>query len=174
SWPALPVLEECVPEAARSEGQFETNACSSLIIKIMSELCPHIPGCHSDFDNLDCLPTEKWSQVLRALCGTSVPTLYCPRVVLEVVAVLRKVSARCQQVSDQVVSSAELRHQHWMERTLRSRQRQNYLRMLKSIKLLSPVLYLILLFLALELVNVHAVQGKTAGEYQQYLKTIRK
>ncbi|XP_049761893.1 endoplasmic reticulum membrane-associated RNA degradation protein isoform X3 [Elephas maximus indicus] len=191
SWPALPVLEECVPEAARSEGQFETNACSSLIIKIMSELCPHIPGCHSDFDNLDCLPTERWSQVLRALCGTSMPTLYCPRVVLEVVAVLRKVCARCQQVSDQVVSSAELRHQHWMEKTLRSRQRQNYLRMLKrcgvhvlgkpsgtgsylaSIKLLSPVLYLILLFLALELVNVHAVQGKTAGEYQQYLKFLK-
>lgn len=39
-----------------------------------------------------------------------------------------------------------------------------------SIKLLSPVLYLILLLIALELVNIHVVHGKNTYEYQQYLK----
>ncbi|KAM9665113.1 endoplasmic reticulum membrane-associated RNA degradation protein isoform 1-T1 [Trichechus inunguis] len=173
SWPALPLPEERILEAARLEGQFETNACKSLIIKIMSELCRHLPGYHSGLDNLDYFPAEKWSQALRVLCGTSIPTLYCPRIVLEVLAVLRKVSAQCQQVCDQVVSSAKLRHRQWVEKTLRSRQRQNYLRMLGSIKLLSPALYLILLLIALELVNIHAVQGKHTCEYQRYLKFLK-
>ncbi|KAM9234582.1 endoplasmic reticulum membrane-associated RNA degradation protein isoform 2-T2 [Dugong dugon] len=131
SWPALPLPEERILEAAR------------------------------------------WSQALRVLCGTSIPTLYCPRIVLEVLAVLRKVSAQCQQVCDQVISSAKLRHRQWVEKTLRSRQRQNYLRMLRSIKLLSPVLYLILLLIVLELVNIHAVQGKSTCEYQRYLKFLK-
>uniref|UniRef100_A0A8I3PEH9 ER membrane associated RNA degradation n=1 Tax=Canis lupus familiaris TaxID=9615 RepID=A0A8I3PEH9_CANLF len=41
------------------------------------------------------------------------------------------------------------------------------------IKLLSPVLYLILLLIALELVNIHAVCGKNTSEYQQYLKFLK-
>lgn len=39
-----------------------------------------------------------------------------------------------------------------------------------SMQLLSPVLYLILLLVALEMVSIHAAPGKTPGEYQQYLK----
>lgn len=39
-----------------------------------------------------------------------------------------------------------------------------------SVRLLSPGLYLILLLLALELVSVHAVLGKSAPERQQYLR----
>ncbi|XP_006876246.1 PREDICTED: ER membrane-associated RNA degradation protein [Chrysochloris asiatica] len=173
SWLVLPLPEARAPEVSRLEGRFETNACSSLITKIMSELCCHLPGHHCDTDDVHNLHTEKWSQVLSALCATPVPTLYCSRSVLEVLAVLRKVSAQCHQVSEQVLSSAERRHQQWVEKTLRSRQRDNYLRMLQSMKLLSPVLYLILLLTALELVNIHSVQGKTVCEYQQYLKFLK-
>ncbi|XP_034525385.1 endoplasmic reticulum membrane-associated RNA degradation protein isoform X3 [Ailuropoda melanoleuca] len=43
----------------------------------------------------------------------------------------------------------------------------------ESIKLLSPVLYLILLLIALELVNIHVVHGKNTYEYQQYLKFLK-
>lgn len=67
----------------------------------------------------------------------------------------------------------ELRHQQWVEKKLRSRQRQNFLRMLSSIKLLSPVLYLILLLIAVEMVNIHELPGKNAHEYQQYLKFLK-
>ncbi|XP_063480030.1 endoplasmic reticulum membrane-associated RNA degradation protein isoform X8 [Symphalangus syndactylus] len=42
-----------------------------------------------------------------------------------------------------------------------------------SIRLLSPVLSLILLLIALELVNIHAVCGKNVHEYQQYLKFVK-
>lgn len=39
-----------------------------------------------------------------------------------------------------------------------------------SVRLLSPVLYLILLLVALELVSIHALQGKGPWEHQQYLR----
>lgn len=70
------------------------------------------------------------SQVIQELCGTPVPTLFCPRTVLEVLTVLRNISTHCARVSSQVAASAELRHQQWVERRLRSRQRQTYLHML--------------------------------------------
>lgn len=39
-----------------------------------------------------------------------------------------------------------------------------------SIKLLSPVLQLILILIALELVHIHAACEKNPSEHQQYLK----
>lgn len=43
----------------------------------------------------------------------------------------------------------------------------------EHIKLLSPMLYLILLLIALELVNIHLVHGKNTLEYQQYLRFLK-
>nr|XP_042117873.1 endoplasmic reticulum membrane-associated RNA degradation protein isoform X4 [Peromyscus maniculatus bairdii] len=168
-WPVLPVPEEPGQEAARLEGNSEAFACNSLISKILCEFCHHIPGSTCAVNGLDGLPPEKWPQLLQELCSTRIPTLFCPRLVLEVLVVLRGISAQCQRVSDQVVASLQLRHRQWVEHRLRSRQRQNYLRMLSSVRLLSPVLYLILLLLALELVSVHTVHGKSAQDRQQYL-----
>lgn len=139
----------------------------------MSELCRHLPESHRVTCDSDRLPAEKWPQVIRELCGARVPTLFCPRAVLEVLAVLRNISAHCARASSQVAASAELRQRQWAERRLRSRQRQTYLHMLRSIALLSPVLYLILLLIALELVNIHVVLGKSTHEYQQYLKFLK-
>ncbi|XP_058145706.1 endoplasmic reticulum membrane-associated RNA degradation protein isoform X2 [Dasypus novemcinctus] len=172
-WPLLPLPEEQIQEAMRLKDNSETDPCNSLIIKIMSELNYHVPENHCIFNNLDDLTTEKWSQLLSELCSIPIPTLYCPRIVLEVLVLLRKISAQCHQVSDQVITSSEMRYKQWVEKTLRSRQRQNYLRMLTSIKLLSPVLHLILLLVALELVNIHVVHGKSTYEYQQYLKFLK-
>lgn len=70
------------------------------------------------------------SQLLYELCSTPVPTLFCPRIVLEVLVVLRSISKQCHHVSSQVTAASELRHMQWVERTLRSRQRLTYLRML--------------------------------------------
>ncbi|XP_023488863.1 endoplasmic reticulum membrane-associated RNA degradation protein isoform X2 [Equus caballus] len=181
-WPLLPLPGDAEREAARLEGNSETNACNSLLIKITCELCHHVPEDRCVFGDLDDLPTEKqvsghpenwWPRVLHELCSIHIPTLFCPRTVLEVLAVLRNISTCCSRVSGQVVASMELRHQQWVEKRLRSRQRQNFLRMLSSIKLLSPVLYLILLLIAVEMVNIHELPGKNAHEYQQYLKFLK-
>nr|XP_008993652.4 endoplasmic reticulum membrane-associated RNA degradation protein isoform X5 [Callithrix jacchus] len=174
-WALLPFPEELTQEAVRLEDNSETNACHSLITKIMDELYHHMPENHCVLKDLDSLPTETWpsSQLLCELCSTPVPTLFCPRIVLEVLVVLRSISKQCHHVSNQVTAASELRHMQWVERTLRSRQRLNYLRMLSSIRLLSPVLSLVLLLIVLELVNIHAVCGKSTHEYQQYLKFVK-
>ncbi|XP_023377506.1 endoplasmic reticulum membrane-associated RNA degradation protein [Pteropus vampyrus] len=172
-WPLLPLPEEAARETARLEGNSETNACSSLIIRITRELYHHLPENHCIFTGLDNLPVEKCPQLLPELCSIRVPTLFCPRAVLEVLAVLQNIGRCCAQVSRQVAASWEQRHHQWVEKRLRSRQRRNYLCMLSSVKLLSPMLYLILLLIALELVNVHMVHGKNALEYQQYLKFLK-
>ncbi|XP_039076957.1 endoplasmic reticulum membrane-associated RNA degradation protein isoform X5 [Hyaena hyaena] len=150
-WPLLSFPEEA-EEAARL-GHSETDACNSLVTEIVSELCHHLPENLRVASDVDSLPVEK--------------------TVLEVLTLLRNISTHCARVSSQVATSAERRQQQWVERRLRSRQRQTYLHMLSSIKLLSPVLYLILLLIALELVNIHVVCGKTTYEYQQYLKFLK-
>ncbi|XP_024600638.1 endoplasmic reticulum membrane-associated RNA degradation protein isoform X2 [Neophocaena asiaeorientalis asiaeorientalis] len=172
-WPLLPLPEGSEREAQRSEGNSEINACHSLITEIVAELCHHVPETHRVPHDSEHLPPEKWPQLLRELCSIPVRTLFCPRAVLEVLAVLRKIGAHCHRVCDQVAACAELRRRQWEDRSLRSRQRRNYLRLVHSIKLLSPVLYLILLLVALELVNIHVVLGKNTSEYQQYLRFLK-
>ncbi|XP_075807642.1 endoplasmic reticulum membrane-associated RNA degradation protein isoform X2 [Microtus pennsylvanicus] len=152
-WDVLPLPEEPRQEAARLEDNSEAHACNSLISKILCELCRHVPGSTCAVGGSDGLPPE--------------------RLVLEVVVVLRGISSQCQRVSAQVIASLQLRHRQWVERKLRSRQRQNYLRMLNSVRLLSAGLYLVLLLLALELVSVHAVLGKSTPERQHYLRFLK-
>ncbi|KAM9059704.1 endoplasmic reticulum membrane-associated RNA degradation protein isoform 4-T4 [Megaptera novaeangliae] len=172
-WPLLPLPEGSEREAQRSEGNSEINACRSLITEIVAELCHHVPETHRVPHDSEHLPPEKWPQLLRELCSIPVRTLFCPRAVLEVLAVLRKIGAHCRRVCGQVAACAELRRRQWEDRSLRSRQRRNYLRLVHSIKLLSPMLYLILLLIALELVNIHVVLGKNTSEYQQYLRFLK-
>ncbi|XP_036624513.1 endoplasmic reticulum membrane-associated RNA degradation protein [Trichosurus vulpecula] len=174
-WPQLPLVPvEQIQEASRLEGNSETNDCYHLIIKISSELQHYMPQGDCNLSNLlDNPPTAKWSLLLHELCSKRIRTLYCPRSVLEVLVILQKISAHCHLVSDQIIATTEIRFKQWMQKTLRSRQRQNYLRMLNSIKLLSPVLQLILLLITLELVNIHIVNEKNTCEYQQYLKFLK-
>ncbi|XP_062043030.1 endoplasmic reticulum membrane-associated RNA degradation protein isoform X2 [Lepus europaeus] len=171
-WPLLPLPEESTWEAVRLEGDAEASACNSLITQILEELYQHAPE-HCVRGNSQYSATEKWHRLLSGLCRMRVPTLFCPRIVLEVLVVLRSICSQCQRVSGQVIASAELRHRQWLERRLRSRQRQNYLRMASSIRLLSPVLCLILLLIALELANIHVVLGKDTSEYQHYLRFLK-
>lgn len=58
-WPLLPLPGDAEREAARLEGNSETNACNSLLIKITCELCHHVPEDRCVFGDLDDLPTEK-------------------------------------------------------------------------------------------------------------------
>ncbi|KAJ1058848.1 hypothetical protein K5549_020777, partial [Capra hircus] len=173
AWPLLPLPEEAEREPVRPEGDSETDACSSLITEIVAELCCCAPETHRAAHVSGPLPPEQWPRLLHALCSTPVRTLFCPRAVLEVLAVLLRVTAHCRLVGGQVAACVELRRRQWEDRSLRSRQRRNYLRLARSMKLLSPMLYLILLLIALELINIHMVLGKNASEYQQYLRFLK-
>ncbi|NWX35033.1 EMARD protein, partial [Notiomystis cincta] len=171
-WPDLPTVpEEQVQTIKGLEGNAEANTLILMISEIISQLQYDMPEncCNSD-DPINSILTER---LLMELCDTRICTLYSPRAVLEVVVVLRKMSTQCHQVSQQVIAGAGLRYTQWVNRSLRSRQRHNYRRMLSSIKFLSPVLRLILLLITLELVSVHSVCKKNPSDYQQYLKFLK-
>ncbi|NXM94472.1 EMARD protein, partial [Sylvia borin] len=171
-WAELPTVpEEQVQKIKGLEGNAEADTLILMISEIISQLQHYVPqNCCSSDDLINSVLTER---LLVELCDTHICTLYSPRPVLEVVAVLRRISAQCHQVSQQVIAGAELRYAQWVNKTLRSRQRHNYRRMLNSIKFLSSVLLLILLLITLELVSVHSVCKKNPFDYQQYLKFLK-
>ncbi|NXK03777.1 EMARD protein, partial [Herpetotheres cachinnans] len=171
-WPELPTVpEEYVQTIKGLEGNAEASTLILMIPEILSQLQQYMPqNCCSSDDPVDDVLTER---LVIELCDTHICTLYSPRPVLEILVVLRKISTQCHQVSEQVIASTELRYKQWMNKTLRSRQRHNYLRMLNSIKFLSLVLRLILVLITLELVNIHLVCKKNPSEYQQYLKFLK-
>uniref|UniRef100_A0A663E6N3 ER membrane associated RNA degradation n=1 Tax=Aquila chrysaetos chrysaetos TaxID=223781 RepID=A0A663E6N3_AQUCH len=171
-WPELPTVpEEHIQMIKGLEGNAEASTLILMISEIVSQLQQYMPqNFYSSDDRIDSVLTER---LLIELCDTHICTLYSPRPVLEAVVVFRKISTQCHQVSEKVIASTELRYKQWMNKTLRSRQRHNYLRMLNSIKFLSPVLRLILVLITLELVNVHLVSKKKPFEYQQYLKFLK-
>ncbi|NXE19130.1 EMARD protein, partial [Ardeotis kori] len=168
-WPELPTVpEEHIQTIKGLEGNAEASTSILMISEVVSQLQQYMPqNCCSSEDAINSVLTER---LLIELCDMRICTLYSPRPVLEIVVVLRKISTQCHQVSEQVIASSELRYKQWMNKTLRSRQRHNYLRMLNSIKFLSPVLRLILVLMTLELVNIHLICKKSPFDYQQYLK----
>ncbi|NXV71130.1 EMARD protein, partial [Atlantisia rogersi] len=168
-WPELPAVpEEHIQTIKGLEGNTEDSTLILMVSEIISQLQQYIPqDCYSLDDPINSVLTER---LLIELCDTHICTLYSPRPVLEVLVVFRKISTQCHQVSEHVIASAELRYKQWMSKTLRSRQRHNYLRMLNSIKFLSLVLRLILVLITLELVNIHLVCKRNPFDYQQYLK----
>ncbi|XP_062346181.1 endoplasmic reticulum membrane-associated RNA degradation protein [Cinclus cinclus] len=171
-WPELPTVpEEQVEKIKGLEGNAEANTLILMISEMISQLQHYLPqNCCSSDDPINSVLTER---LLVELCDTRICTLYSPRPVLEVVVVLRKISAQCHQVSRQVIAGAGLRYTQWVSKTLRSRQRHNYRRMLNSIKFLSPVLRLVLLLITLELLSVHSVCKKNPFDYQEYLKFLK-
>lgn len=103
-------------------------------------------------------------------CSKHFSNLYCHRSVMEVVSILRRVTAKCHLASNNIISTLKLRHEQWENKTLRSRQRQNYIRLLSSTKTLSLVIRLIL---TLIIVDLHNISSKMPSEYQKYLKHLK-
>ncbi|KAM6323952.1 endoplasmic reticulum membrane-associated RNA degradation protein [Aegotheles albertisi] len=171
-WPELQTVpEEQFQTIKRLEGNAEASTLILMISEIISQLQQYMPkNCYTSDDSINSVLTER---LLTELCDTRTCTLYSPQPVLEILVILRKISTQCHQVSEQVIASTELRYQQWVNKILRSRQRHNYLRMLNSMKFLSPVLRLILVLITLELVNVHLVCKKNPFDYQQYLKFLK-
>uniref|UniRef100_A0A8B9GI67 ER membrane associated RNA degradation n=1 Tax=Amazona collaria TaxID=241587 RepID=A0A8B9GI67_9PSIT len=171
-WPELPTVpEEHVQTIKGLDGHTGASTLIFMISEVLSQLQQYMPQiCCSSDDPINNVLTER---LLIELCDTRICTLYSPRPVLEVLVILRKISTQCHQVSEQVIASTKLRYKQWMSKTLRSRQRHNYLRMLSSMKFLSPVLRLILVLMTVELVNIHLVCKKNPSDYQQYLKFLK-
>ncbi|XP_064014540.1 endoplasmic reticulum membrane-associated RNA degradation protein isoform X2 [Pogoniulus pusillus] len=169
-WPKLPTVpEEHVQMFKRFQGNDE--ASTLMLSEIVSELQQYVPqDCRSSDDPVNSILTER---ILIELGTRHIRTLYSPRAVLEILLILRKISTQCHRVSEQVIASTEARYKQWVNKALRSRQRQNYLRMLNSMKFLSPVLRLILVLITLELANIHLVCKKNPFDYQQYLKFLK-
>ncbi|XP_034964406.1 endoplasmic reticulum membrane-associated RNA degradation protein isoform X2 [Zootoca vivipara] len=173
SWSVLPIMpEEQVQEIGRSGKDDDDDVpCTFATTDILSQLQPYLS--HSIRllgDPGEDVITEK---LLADLCSRHVHVLFCPRSVLEIVVVLRQISSQCHQVSCQVISTCETRYKQWANKSLRSRQRHNYLRMRRSIKFLSPVLQLILILITLELIHVHTAGEQNAPGYQRYLKFLK-
>ncbi|KFV71787.1 hypothetical protein N307_04276, partial [Dryobates pubescens] len=171
-WPDLPTVpEEDVQAFKGFQGNDEAGTLVLMSSEIVSQLQQYMPrNCCSSDEPVNSILTER---LLIELSDTHICTLYSPRPVLEILLILRKISTQCHRVSEQVIASTKLRYKQWMSKTLRSRQRHNYLRMLNSIKFLSPVLRLILVLITLELANVHLVCKKNPFDYQQYLKFLK-
>ncbi|NXF55196.1 EMARD protein, partial [Oceanites oceanicus] len=131
-WPELPTVpEEHVQTIKGLEGNAEGSTLILMIPEIISQLRQYMPqNCSGSDDPINSVLTER---LLTELCDTHICTLYSPRPVLEILVVLRKISTQCHQVSEQVIASAELRYKQWINKTLRSRQRHNYLRMLNRL-----------------------------------------
>ncbi|OWK63146.1 Endoplasmic reticulum membrane-associated RNA degradation protein [Lonchura striata] len=131
-WPELAIVpEEQVQKIKGLEGNAEGNTLILIISEIISQLQHYMPqNCCSSDDPINGVLTER---LLVELRDTRICTLYSPRPVLEVVVVLRKISSQCHQVSQQVIAGAGLRHTQWLNKTLRSRQRLNYRRMLNRL-----------------------------------------
>ncbi|XP_031758125.1 endoplasmic reticulum membrane-associated RNA degradation protein isoform X2 [Xenopus tropicalis] len=116
---------------------------------------------------------SKWFTIVTNLCNKHIKKLFCHRWVMEVVGVLRKVSTQLCLVSRNVIFISELRYEQWMQKALRSRQRQNYIRMLYSIKVLTPILRLFVMLVIVNLQNVHTIPQKNLVDYQKYIKYLK-
>ncbi|KAM3931172.1 endoplasmic reticulum membrane-associated RNA degradation protein isoform 1-T2 [Leptodactylus fuscus] len=174
-WDLLPIPSLDHPRENR-EFQDHVNLALSFVSeieKILSML--HLKG-KTIFTTEDCsnwLQSDKWFVAMTELCRKPISNLYSPRLVLEAVGVLRKVCTQCHQVSDNIVSTSHLRYQQWQNKTLRSRQRQNYQRLLCCIRSLSPILRLIVTIVMVNLHNIHSASEKTYLESQKYLKYLK-
>ncbi|XP_067901579.1 endoplasmic reticulum membrane-associated RNA degradation protein-like isoform X2 [Heterodontus francisci] len=119
------------------------------------------------------LLAEMQLHLITKLLAGHMCTLYCSRVVLEVVSLLRKMASQCLTVSEQIMNGAVSRHQQWLSKSLRSRQRQNYLRMLDSVQYLHHVFSLLTLLITVELLNVQTMNDKASSECHCYLKFLK-
>ncbi|XP_048391749.1 endoplasmic reticulum membrane-associated RNA degradation protein-like isoform X2 [Stegostoma tigrinum] len=126
-----------------------------------------------DLNPFHYLLAEAQLHLVAKLLANRIGTLFCPRVVLEVVSLLRKITSQCLTVSEQIMHGAVSRHQQWLNKSLRSRQRQNYLRMLGSVQYLHHIFSLLTLLVTVELLNAQTMTDETSSEYHHHLKFLK-
>ncbi|XP_056423090.1 endoplasmic reticulum membrane-associated RNA degradation protein isoform X2 [Hyla sarda] len=175
NWDLLPIPSLGHPNETKElqDNVDPTLSFHSEIEQIISLLHLQENACFTHEDFSCWLQTDKWLVSIKELCRKNISTLYCSRLVLEAVGVLHKVSTQCYQVSANVLCTSQIRYEQWQNKTLRSRQRQNYQRLLCSIRSLSTALHLILTIVIVNLNNIHSICEKAHLEYQKYLKYLK-
>ncbi|XP_059842509.1 endoplasmic reticulum membrane-associated RNA degradation protein-like isoform X1 [Hypanus sabinus] len=164
-----------------SEGpgsEYSSPRAQAISACLVKELVPYLikrlqPVYSEELNMSQYLLAEEQLHLVTKLLGSSIRTLYCPRTVLEVVALLRKVVSQCLTVSEQVTSGAVTRQQLWLSKSLRSRQRHNYLRMLGSVQYLHSIFSLITLLVTVELLNTRTISEMDSSECRIYLKFLK-
>ncbi|XP_068087941.1 endoplasmic reticulum membrane-associated RNA degradation protein isoform X2 [Hyperolius riggenbachi] len=174
-WCLLPVppIDDMNDKKELDEEKDVSTAVNSEIVQILSLF--HRQGVIGiSTDDLDTwLQTEKWFSSAKELSSQKMSSLYCHRWVIEVMSILRKVTTQCLLVSTNIISISQLRYDQWINKTLRSRQRQNYRKLLSSIKVLSCGVRLILTLIVISFHNIHNIPKRTPIEYQKYLKYLK-
>ncbi|XP_069786902.1 endoplasmic reticulum membrane-associated RNA degradation protein-like isoform X2 [Narcine bancroftii] len=162
-----------VAEGPRSGPRMQ-NISGCLVEELVSYLMKRLQPVYDEELNISQhLSAEEQLHLVTKLLASSISTLYCPRIVLEVVALLRKVVFQCLTVSEHVTSGAATRYQQWLNRSLRSRQRQNYLRMLGSIEYLHSTFSIITLLVTVELLNIRQMSEMDSSKSYIYLKFLK-
>lgn len=145
----------------------------SLMEEIVSYIVKRLKPVYNEELNTSQLLAEEQLHLVIKLLANSIHTLYCSRTLLEVVALLRKVAFQCLTVSEQVTNGAATRQQQWLSKSLRSRQRQNYLRMLASVQYLHSVFSLLTLLVTVELLKAQIKGEMDSSEKRSYLKFLK-
>ncbi|XP_078671984.1 endoplasmic reticulum membrane-associated RNA degradation protein-like [Branchiostoma floridae x Branchiostoma belcheri] len=104
-----------------------------------------------------------------------VKTVYRPRVELELVSLLRHITENSRTASQNIQQTAEQRCELWRNRKLRSRQRDNYCRMLDSLQTLFSGLQLVVMVTVhhlLTLGDLLQLESSQKQKQKKFLKSI--
>ncbi|XP_018120727.1 endoplasmic reticulum membrane-associated RNA degradation protein isoform X2 [Xenopus laevis] len=172
-WTHLPSPPDHSEQVRKVEGSADPGMLFTHETLYIISLHKHQIKDFTDVEDLDyCILTDKFTTMTN-LCNKHIKKLFCHRWVVEVVGILRKVSTQLYLISRNVIFISELRYEQWMQKALRSRQRQNYIRMLYSIKILTPILRLFVMLVIVNMQNIHTILEKNLVDYQKYIKYLK-
>ncbi|XP_066282132.1 endoplasmic reticulum membrane-associated RNA degradation protein-like [Branchiostoma lanceolatum] len=114
---------------------------------------------------------------MRACLCEPVKTVYRPRGELEMVSLLRHIMDNSQTASQNIQGTAEQRCELWRNRQLRSRQRENYARMLDSLQTVFNGLQLVVMVTVHHLLTLgdlsrSRIESSQKRKQRKFLKSI--
>ncbi|XP_070577031.1 endoplasmic reticulum membrane-associated RNA degradation protein-like [Ptychodera flava] len=128
------------------------------------------------YDSLPLRPTlslDFLHGIVLKVTQLTVSTLYMTRTQLEVVSLLRRITSHGIVVVKQIIEVSETRFQQWQSKQLRSRQRNNYMKFLKSVPLIFLGLSVVVLIIATQLGSISSLPQLQGKSYQQHLKYLK-
>ncbi|XP_038056583.1 endoplasmic reticulum membrane-associated RNA degradation protein-like [Patiria miniata] len=148
--------------------QSARDAASSLLA-----LHEGMPGATEDLLQCVMMPFAELEPLVICVSESIGKTLFRPRRELEVVSLLRRITAQCLASCRNVKDMAELRYQQYKAKELRSRQRANYTRLLNCIPRVSCGLRLVALILLCQLRNLYSISCCASKEAEFLLKFLK-
>ncbi|XP_078591362.1 endoplasmic reticulum membrane-associated RNA degradation protein-like [Branchiostoma floridae x Branchiostoma japonicum] len=131
---------------------------------------------NSDSSLADLSAPDSWQLYKTPMCVClcePVKTIYRPRGELELVSLLRHIMDNSQTASQNIQETAKQRCELWRNRKLRSRQRENYCRMLDSLQIVFDGLQLVVMVTVHHLLTL-GDQGQLGSSRKQKQKKFLK